>query len=159
MPAFVRLVPAVALAFLCAAPPAAAQPSPPQDAEKVEIIRQLLEITRAADQMILAIETSLPAQRASNPRIPAVFWDRFLEHARARRGELLESIIPLYSRTFATNELRTMLEFYQTPVGRRLLEVQPALLRDTSQLGQAWGSRIGIEIAQQLSAEGVQLQP
>ncbi len=41
------------------------------------------------------METALPAQRASNPRIPAVFWDRFAERARSRRSEFVELLVPI----------------------------------------------------------------
>jgi hypothetical protein len=106
-----------------------------------------------------AIEASVPAQRASNPRIPAVFWDRFLAQARARRGEFIDSVVPIYSRTFELAELKTLLQFYQSPLGHRLLEAQPGVMRESMQLGQRWGARIGADIGQQLAAEGVHVQP
>jgi hypothetical protein len=75
---------------------AAAQAVSQADPAKVAVIRQILDVTHAADQMVGAIEASVPAQRASNPRVPAVFWDRFLVQARARRGEFIDSLVPLY---------------------------------------------------------------
>jgi hypothetical protein len=142
---------------LCAPGEAAAQAQP--DPAKVAVIRQILEVTHAADQVVGAIEASVPAQRASNPRIPAVFWDRFLAQARARRGEFIDSVVPIYSRTFELAELKTLLQFYQSPLGHRLLEAQPGVMRESMQLGQRWGARIGADIGQQLAAEGVQVQP
>ena len=136
---------------------AAAQAQP--DPAKVAVIRQILEVTHAADQVVGAIEASVPAQRASNPRIPAVFWDRFLAQARARRGEFIDSVVPIYSRTFELAELKTLLQFYQSPLGHRLLEAQPGVMRESMQLGQRWGARIGADIGQQLAAEGVHVQP
>lgn len=97
----------------------------------------------------------MPVQKASNPRIPAVFWDRFLAQARARKGEFIDSLIPIYSRTFELSELKGLLQFYQSPLGRRLLAAQPAVMQESMQLGQRWGMRIGAEIGQQLAAEGV----
>jgi len=142
---------------LCAPGEAAAQAQP--DPAKVAVIRQILEVTHAADQVVGAIEASVPAQRASNPRIPAVFWDRFLAQARARRGEFIDSVVPIYSRTFELAELKTLLQFYQSPLGHRLLEAQPGVMRESMQLGQRWGARIGADIGQQLAAEGVHVQP
>jgi hypothetical protein len=138
---------------------AAAQAAPRADSAKVAVIRQILNVTHAADQMVGAIETSVPAQRASNPRIPAVFWDRFLVQARARRSEFIDSLVPLYSRTFELAELKALLQFYQGPLGHRLVEAQPNLTRESLQLGQRWGARIGADVGQQLAAEGVQIQP
>lgn len=136
----------------------AQSPTAPE-AEKVAIIRQILEVTHAAEQVTSAIETSVPAQRAANPRIPAVFWDRFLAQTRARRGEFVDSLIPLYSRSFDLADLKAMLELYQSPFGQRLLQIQPRVMQESMLLGQRWGARVGADIGQQLAAEGIQIQP
>lgn len=155
---FVRTCSLAAL-FLCLGREARGQNTAPADTEKTALIRQILDVTHAGDQVIGAIEATVPAQRASNPRIPAVFWDRFLDQARKRRGEFLDSLVPLYSRTFAVGELKALLEFYQSPLGRRLLEAQPQLMRESMQVGQRWGTRLGAEIGQQLAEEGIKIQP
>ena len=129
------------------------------DTAKIALIRQVIAATRAADQAVLAMETGLPAQRAANPRIPAVFWDRFAERGRTRRGEFVELLVPVYDQRFSPAELRDLLAFYQSPLGRRLLEVQPDLTRDAMLAGQKWGMQLGAEIGQELAAEGVQIQP
>jgi uncharacterized protein len=129
------------------------------DTAKIGLIRQVIAATRAADQAVLAMETGLPAQRASNPRIPAVFWDRFVARARTRRSEFVELLVPIYDQRFSPAELRDLLAFYQSPLGLRLLEVQPDLTRDAMLAGQKWGMRLGTEIGQELAAEGIQIQP
>jgi hypothetical protein len=125
----------------------------------VRLIHQLVSKARLTDQAVQAMEQQLPAQRAANPRVPAVFWDRFLEQARARRGELEEGYVTLYDRHFTTAEIRELLVFYDSPIGKRFLEVQPALMREGIALGQEWGSRIGADVGRTLSAEGVQPGP
>jgi len=147
------------VAALCLAHPQAARAQTPAttatDSVKIRLIKQLLARARLTDQALAAMEQQVPAQRASNPRIPAVFWDRFLEQARARRGELEEGYVKLYDRHFTADELRQLLAFYDSPIGRRFLEVQPVLLRDGITMGQEWGQRIGAEVGRTLAAEGV----
>lgn len=155
---FVRTCSLAAL-LVCLGREARGQNTAPAETEKTPLIRQILDITHAGDQVIGAIEATVPAQRASNPRIPAVFWDRFLEQARKRRGEFLDSLVPIYSRAFEAGELKALLEFYQSSLGRRLLDRQPQLMRESMQVGQRWGTRLGAEIGRQLAEEGVQIQP
>lgn len=138
---------------------AVAQSNSTKDTEKIALIRQILDATHAADQVVGAIEAAVPTQRAANPRVPAVFWDRFLVQARQRRGEFIDSMVPLYGRNFELAELKALLQFYQSPLGQRLLEAQPVLMRESMQMGQRWGARIGAQIGQELAAEGVQIQP
>jgi hypothetical protein len=149
-----------ALAVVVAAPARAqTADSIPRDSTKVAVIRQLLVQTHAGDQAILAMETSLPMQRAANPRIPAIFWDRLLAEARAHRGELEDMVITVYDRHFTTDELRQLLAFYQTPIGKKLLEAQPAIVRESMEAGQQWGMVIGRRVGAQLDAEGVRMAP
>ena len=144
---------------LCAGRAEAAQASVPGDPEKAQLVRQILDVTHAADQMITAIEASLPAQRAARPALPTIFWDRFIAQARQRRTELIDAIVPVWSGAFTLDELRGLLQFYQGPLGQRLLEVQPGLLREAAQAGQRWGNQIGNDVGRQLAAEGVKLGP
>ena len=123
------------------------------DTAKIVLIRQVITAAQAADQAVLAMEAGLPAQRASNPRIPAVFWDRFAERVRTRRAEFVELLVPIYDQRFSPAELRDLLAFYQSPLGLRLLT------RDAMMAGQKWGMRLGAEIGQELAAEGIQIQP
>jgi hypothetical protein len=162
MTSVVRAALSLAAVLCIVAPPSAraqAQSSAATDSEKVRLIRQLLAKVRVTEQAIAVMEQQLPAQRAANPRVPAVFWDRFMEQARARRGELEDGYAALYDRHFSTAEIRQLLAFYDTPVGKRFLEVQPVLVREGIALGQEWGSRIGAEVGRTLGAEGARPGP
>ena len=144
---------AAACAFAPA--PARAQTSSSPDTAMVRLIKQLIADAHLTDQALQVIEQALPAQRAANPRVPAAFWDRFLEQARARRGELEEGYVALYDRNFTTAELRGLVALYESPIGKRFVEVQPVLLREGMTMGQEWGTRIGADVGRTLSAEGV----
>jgi len=145
--------------LIVALPPATTAQSGTQvDAQKATVVGQLLDATHAADQVLSAIETQLPNMRAANPGFPPAFWERFVAQARARRSDLIATLVPVYARAFELSELEELLRFYNSPVGRKLLEVQPGLTRESVQAGQAWAARIAAEVRQQLVKEGA-LQP
>lgn len=131
----------------------------PRDSAKVAIIRQLLKQMHAVDVAVSAMELQIPAQRAANPQIPTVFWDRFMTLVHGRANDLENVYVVIYDRHFTTDELRQLIAFYQTPVGRKLLDKQPMILKESMMAGQQWGQKIGSDVAQQLSAEGVRFQP
>lgn len=156
----------VALAMLAAVPAhahaqaAAATPaSPVKDPEKRRLIDDLLARTKAVDLALQSMESSIGAQRMANPRIPAVFWDRFIARAKAERGEFAAMIGGIWDRHFTTAELRELLAFYDTPVGKKTLEMLPAISQESMVAGQQWGQRLGMEIGAELEAEGVKLAP
>lgn len=133
--------------------------SPVQDPEKRRLIQEMLARTRAVDLALQTMEGSIGAQRMANPRIPAVFWDRFIARAKAERGEFESLIAGVWDRHFTAAELRQLLAFYDTPVGKKTLEVQPAIAQESMLAGQQWGQRLGMKIGAELEAEGVKLAP
>ena len=135
----------------------AAQSDSSIDARKTALIGQLLDATHAADQVLNVMEAGLPAMRQATPDVPAVFWDRFVAQARASRNELIAALVPLYARTFELSELEALVQFYKSPLGQRLIDVQPMLARESMQVGQSWGARIGAQVGQQLEKEGIRL--
>jgi hypothetical protein len=152
------LAAALATLFLVPAPLAAQTPEP--DTRKEAVIRQLLDVLRAADLMVGAMEANVPAQRAASAAtgIPPVFWDRLMTAVRAQKGELLDSLVPIYARAYDLSELDALLAFYKSPLGRRVIELQPMLLKESTQAGQLWGERIGASVGEQLASEGIALK-
>lgn len=136
-----------------------AAPAQAHDSAKIALIHELLSLTHAVDQAMATMEAALPAQKAANPRIPTVFWDRFLTQARTRRGELEEMMVPVYERHFSSDEIRQLLTFYQTSLGQKVLVTLPAVMQESVLAGQVWGQRIGASVGAQLDAEGVHIKP
>jgi hypothetical protein len=133
--------------------------APARDSTKLAVIHDLLTMTHAVDQAITNMDATIAAQRAANPRIPAVFWDRFLEQARAHRGDLEVMIADAYDRHLSVDDLRQLLAFYQTPVGRKVLAELPGIMQESFQAGQTWGEKLGASVAAQLEKEGVRIPP
>jgi hypothetical protein len=145
----------VALLAIVYAVPADCQSTGEAAGEKQAIIRRILEVTNAAELMLVAMETALPAQRASTPGVPAVFGERFAARARAERHTLVDSIVPVDDKAFTTEELKQLLQFYESPIGKRFVAVSPELARESMLAGQRWGMVLGQEVGAQLQREGV----
>ena len=144
-----------ALVLLLAPPLSAQQSLPPVDSATTATIRQLLALTGTGKRMVQGIEMMVPAQRASNPRIPTAFWDAFLAHARRDTTQLMELLIPIYASHLTKAELDGLVRFYQTPLGRRVAEVLPLITQESMQAGQSWGAGIGRQVAESLAQSGV----
>ena len=67
-------------------------------------------------------------------------FDAFAERYRALFNErldfsaIIEAVyLPLYDKTFSEEELRQMVTFYRTPVGRKTIEVMPSLMQQAAE--------------------------
>ncbi|MDP3909222.1 MAG: DUF2059 domain-containing protein [Gemmatimonadales bacterium] len=134
---------------------AAAQDTAPRAPARQATIRRFLEITGAAQLSVTAMETMLPAQRAANPQIPAVFWDVFMARARRDVHQLIDSLIPVYAEHFTHAQMEEMVRFYESPLGRHLVRVQPRVTQRSMELGQRWGELLGQQVAESLMQAGV----
>ena len=135
--------------------PAGAQ-APTPDSTSLALAAQVLTVTHAIDQALTSMEAMIAAQRQLNSKLPPVFWDRFEARIHADAGQLADMVAVIYATRFTADELRGLLAFYKTPLGRRLLEEQPLVVQESIQAGQRWGAAIGAQIGQELAAEGAQ---
>ena len=120
------------------------------DAARVTLARRVLDASGTVETIAAAMRANLPAQRMANPQIPAEFWTRFEARIAQEMPLLLDSIAVLYAARFTQQELSGLLAFHQSPTGRRLRELQPSLVTESSAIGQRWGMRIGAEIGASL---------
>jgi hypothetical protein len=65
---------------------------------------------------------------------------------------LLALTVPIYHRYFTHQEVRDLLAFYATPVGKKTVTVMPRLVQESMAVGQAWGQSLGTEIERRIVA-------
>lgn len=146
-----RISVACAVMYLFSTPGHAQKPdTTAASAARLATAHRVLDASGAIETMVAAMRANLPAQRMASPQIPAEFWTRFEARISQDAPQLVDSIAVLYARRFTQDELESLLRFYQSPVGRRLRELQPSLVIESAAIGQRWGMRIGAEIGASL---------
>ena len=53
-------------------------------------------------------------------------------------AELNKMLVPVYKKHFTPEEIKAILAFYETPVGKKLAEQSPLITVETMQLTQQW---------------------
>ena len=156
----VRCVLLVVLFGSMLAQPAAAQQRGPASDEAMVAARGLVAASGATaqfDQVMPLISeqmtkafVSLAPDRASEIRdVMAEVVKRFTE----RKNELIEEIAGIYADKLSVEDLREITRFYQSGAGRRMVVELPEITRRAAAVGQAWGQRIGAEIANETRRE------
>lgn len=128
---------------------------------------RLLEMTgaqRLGEQMLDAVMNSVgQSLRQANPNIPQRVVDIAGETARdlykSEMGSLLPRIVVAYSKVLTHDEVRQMIAFYETPLGRRIIQVMPQLQQASTQAGQEWAQshapKLQEMLEKRLKAEGL----
>lgn len=116
--------------------------------QKHEDIRKLLHVTGSAQIGIQIMEQLVVSLRGLVPQAPEAFWTRMMEAVDP--NEFVELIVPIYDKHLTHDDIRAMLAFYETPTGKKVIQVLPVVTQESMEVGQAWGARIGEQIVREL---------
>jgi len=129
-------------------------------AEKRADIQKLLQVTGAGalGKQMAAASAVQVAQviKKARPDIPQRVLDVLpgeIEHVfEANMASFLEIMIAVYHKYYTDKEIKELLRFYSTDLGVKTIQVMPALMNDSMQLGQQWGESLGPAIEKRINA-------
>ncbi len=119
---------------------------------KTADIRTLLTLTKSGELAVQMMQEMLNAYRQGLPQVPEEFWLGFAK--KVKTGDLVDMLVPIYDRHLTHSEVTSLIEFFQSPVGKKLVSVQPEIMKESMQVGQQWGEKIGNEVTAELQKKG-----
>lgn len=123
-----------------------------QDSSKTASIKTLLEVTGSGKLGVQVVQNMLASYKQSLPNVPQDFWDNLIKELKPE--VLIEMIIPIYDKYYTADEIKKLIEFYQTPLGKKLISVMPQIMQESMQTGQAWGEEVGKKVYKNLTEKG-----
>ncbi len=129
--------------------------------EKEADIRRLLEVPNVsaiAKNTMDGMQTSmrpillqaLPAGEYRDKLIN-LFFERF--RAKANPQQIIDLAIGAYDQHFTDDEIKGLIKFYETPLGKKTIAETPLIMTELQQRGREWGQNIGREAMQEVLAE------
>ena len=73
---------------------------------------------------------------------------------RLSSQNMIDMSIPIYAEHFSHDEIKTMVAFYETPVGQKAIQTMPLAVRESMTATQQWGQATGTAIIEELEAAG-----
>jgi hypothetical protein len=149
-------------AFLALALPTIASVARAQapDPDRLAAAKEMMDASRVDRQFAQVIPLLLDRLKESFSRVAPErreiienVFQQMQSRFVSRRGELLDEIAALYAQRLEAAEMRAVAEFYKSPVGSKLIDVQPEIMQESILAGQRWGARIGREIEEEARRE------
>jgi len=147
----------VALAAIgIARPAAAANPSP----ASILIAKQIIEI-KGVKAMFEPIVRGV-VEKAKNMFMQTNFmWGKDLNEVAvivlkdydSRSNELVDSTARIYASHFTEDELKGLLTFYQSPLGRKALEEEPKTMNESMIFAATWADNLSTDVINKMRAE------
>jgi hypothetical protein len=86
------------------------------------------------------------------PAVPEAVWADM--RAEMRMDEFTGLIVPIYMKHLTDEDVRGMITFYESPLGRKLVQVQPLIIRDSMAAGRQWGEAAAGRVIRRLQEKG-----
>ncbi len=152
--------------FLIAAPAHAKKPAPPPPAPVAapaapaaapidpafeQDIRQLLAATGAAAMGEQVMDQMIGSMKPMAPQLPETFWTEL--RVEVTGDSLIELVVPIYAKHLNPEDVKALLAFYESPAGKKLIAVQPAITAESMEVGQAWGQAVAMKVVAKMQAQ------
>jgi hypothetical protein len=128
-------------------------------ASKQAVVKELINVMQMPELMDRTINQMLDLQIQQNPQL-APYRDVMLKFFRKYLSwEAVEpDMIKLYTDTFTEDELKAIVQFYQTPAGQKAIKTLPELMSRGAEIGQRKVQENIGELQQMVAAEEARLR-
>jgi hypothetical protein len=117
-----------------------------------EHIKALLEMTGSGKLGVQVMENMVITFKKSAPKVPNDFWDEFMKDVKPET--LIELIIPIYAKYYTDEDVIQLIDFYRTPLGKKVIEKMPLISQESYTIGAEWGKKLGEQAVKKLTEKG-----
>ncbi len=71
---------------------------------------------------------------------------KILVKSKFTTEQLLEKIIAVYDKHLTLEDIQALIQFYNTPIGQKMVSISPQIAVDMITIGQQWGESIAKEV-------------
>jgi len=126
-----------------------------EDATYRNTLQEMFEVSGSEETYKAAITQIMGMFKQQYANVEAEQWNQLEQEFLSRSiDELVELLVPVYQKYLTQEDLKEIIAFYETPVGKKFALHNPAIVQESMQVGQQWGMKIGQELQQKLEEEG-----
>lgn len=120
--------------------------------EKKADIKKLLTIQGSQDIQKEVVNDIIKSFQQQLINVPEKFWNDFRKESAD--DELVNMLIEVYDKFYTGDEVKELIKFYETPLGKKFLVTAPQVYEESYKVGEKWGTKIATELQEKLKKEG-----
>ncbi len=114
-----------------------------------ETLKEYFKAAGQAETFNSVIDQVIGMYKQQMPTVDAATWDMMSKEFKgSSMDELSVLLADVYKKHLTEKDLKEIIAFYNTPVGKKLAAETPAITNESMAVGQAWGAQIGQKVAQ-----------
>jgi hypothetical protein len=116
-------------------------------------LSEMFEVSGSEATFSAAIKQMMSMQKQQNPNVSADLWNEMeKEFLKTSMDDLVTMLVPVYKKHMTLADLKGLIKFYKSPVGKKFAEKTPMITAESMQVGQQWGMKIGQALVAKLKA-------
>ncbi len=119
---------------------------------KEKLIKEMLNLSGSGKIARQSMELMVSSFKKQMPTVAGDFWDEFMKEADTE--ELTNMIVPVYAKYYTESEIKELIAFYKTPIGKKMVENLTLITQESYSIGEAWGKALGEKVVNKLKAAG-----
>ena len=125
----------------------------PMDPAKIQDIKKLLDLIRLEEVVMLGAESALERlfpilKKATTQNNQAVSETVFailkgttlslVKRQISGKGGLMDRVVPLYDKHYTKDEIQSLIQFYETPLGEKVSALRPQIAKEGMVVAEEW---------------------
>ena len=82
----------------------------------------------------------MESAKADTPDVPDKVWKDFGQTVKPT--DFVDRLVPIDDKYFTHEDIKGLIQFYQSPLGHKLLSVQPKVMQESAEVGDDWGAQL-----------------
>jgi len=122
-------------------------------------IKLLFKLNGSQESYNNTFQTMFNQFRKMDTEISESDWNSIQAEMEANSlTELSDMLLPIYKRHLSHNDIKELLDFYRSPIGKKLAEKTPLMDSESMTIGVEWGRLIGEKIHNKISNKGFKIR-
>ncbi|GEL10959.1 hypothetical protein SAMN05192550_1964 [Flavobacterium glycines] len=123
-----------------------------QNPTKTEKIKQLLELSGSGKMGIQVMDQMMSSFKSSYSVVKQEFWEEFKKEINP--DDIENMILPIYDKYYTEADIDQLTAFYKSPIGKKMIQTMPLVMRESMVAGQNWGKEIATKVLARLKEKG-----
>ncbi len=126
-----------------------------EDLKYEKTLQKMFEVSGSQETFDVVIGQMFTMFKEQYSEVETGMWSELeKEFTESSMEDLAEMLVPVYQKYMTVEDLEELIQFYESPIGRKFAKNTPLITQESMQIGQQWGMKIGESFAKKMEERG-----
>lgn len=125
-----------------------------QSDEYKAYLSKYFEVSGSSKTFEVAIKQTVQTMKGQSSGLSDETWNELeKEFLSTSMDDLVDKLLPVYENYLSINDLKAIIKFYESRVGKKLAANTPLITQESMQVGAQWGMELGEKVMRRIEEE------